>query len=81
MKLQFDPNLDFQHEAIASLNPLCTLHYSATHVDKYHMMYKPDSVDAYQLKLVKQNERFQNLKSNFIKKRLLRVGAEINSQF
>lgn len=43
-------------EAITSLNPLCTLRYSATHVDKYHMMYKLDSVDAYQRKLVKQIE-------------------------
>ena len=43
-------------EAIASLNPLCTLRYSATHVDKYHMVYKLDSVDAYQRKLVKQIE-------------------------
>lgn len=42
--------------AIASLNPLCTLRYSATHIDKYHMMYKLDSVDAYQQKLVKQIE-------------------------
>jgi type III restriction enzyme len=43
-------------EAIASLNPLCTLRYSATHVDKHHMMYKLDSVDAYERKLVKQIE-------------------------
>jgi type III restriction enzyme len=43
-------------EAITSLNPLCTLRYSATHVDKYHMMYKLDSVDAYEQKLVKQIE-------------------------
>lgn len=43
-------------EAIASLNPLCTLRYSATHVDKYHMLYKLDSVDAYEQKLVKQIE-------------------------
>ena len=43
-------------EAVASLKPLCTLRYSATHVDKYHMMYKLDSVDAYQRKLVKQIE-------------------------
>lgn len=43
-------------DAIASLNPLCTLRYSATHVDKYHMMYKLDSVDAYERKLVKQIE-------------------------
>lgn len=43
-------------EAIASLKPLCTLRYSATHVDKYHMLYKLDSVDAYERKLVKQIE-------------------------
>lgn len=43
-------------EAIASLSPLCTLRYSATHVDKHNMMYRLDSVDAYQRKLVKQIE-------------------------
>jgi len=43
-------------KAIESLSPLCTLRYSATHVDDYHMMYKLDSVDAYQKKLVKQIE-------------------------
>ncbi len=43
-------------EAIRSLNPLCTLRYSATHIDKHHMLYKLDSVDAYERKLVKQIE-------------------------
>ena len=43
-------------EAITSLNPLCTLRYSATHVDKHHMLYKLNSVDAYEQKLVKQIE-------------------------
>ena len=43
-------------DAIASLNPMCTLRYSATHVDKHHMLYKLDSVDAYEQKLVKQIE-------------------------
>ncbi|TCK58424.1 type III restriction-modification system endonuclease [Seleniivibrio woodruffii] len=47
---------DKSKEAIASLNPLCTLRYSATHVDKHHMLYKLDSVDAYEQKLVKQIE-------------------------
>lgn len=42
--------------AIASLNPLCTMRYSATHIDKHHMLYKLDSVDAYEQKLVKQIE-------------------------
>ncbi len=43
-------------EAICSLNPLCTLRYSATHIDKHHMLYKLDSIDAYEQKLVKQIE-------------------------
>ena len=43
-------------EAIRSLNPLCSLRYSATHVDHYNMMYRLDSIDAYERKLVKQIE-------------------------
>jgi len=43
-------------EAINSLNPLCTLRYSATHVDKHNMLFRLDSVDAYERKLVKQIE-------------------------
>jgi type III restriction enzyme len=43
-------------DAISSLNPMCTLRYSATHVEKHHMLYKLDSVDAYEQKLVKQIE-------------------------
>ena len=47
---------DKSKEAIASLKPMCTLRYSATHVEKHHMLYKLDSVDAYEQKLVKQIE-------------------------
>lgn len=43
-------------EAIRSLNPLCTLRYSATHIDKYNMVYRLDAVDAYNRKLVKKIE-------------------------
>jgi len=43
-------------EAIQSLNPFCTLRFSATHLEKHHMLYKLDSVDAYEQKLVKQIE-------------------------
>jgi len=43
-------------KALAEMNPLCTLRYSATHVDKHHMVYRLDAVDAYQRKLVKQIE-------------------------
>jgi len=47
---------DKAKDAIASLNPLCCLRYSATHREKYNLMYKLDSVDAYERKLVKQIE-------------------------
>lgn len=43
-------------EALASLNPLCALRYSATHKDIYNLVYKLDSIDAYEQKLVKQIE-------------------------
>jgi type III restriction enzyme len=43
-------------EALGAMNPLCTLRYSATHVDKHHMVYRLDAVDAYENKLVKQIE-------------------------
>jgi type III restriction enzyme len=43
-------------EAIESLNPLCTIRYSATHREKHHMVYKLDPVDAYEKQLVKQIE-------------------------
>lgn len=43
-------------EALSAMNPLCTLRYSATHVDKHHMVYRLDAVDAYERKLVKQIE-------------------------
>jgi len=45
---------DKAKEAIASLNPLCTLRYSATHVETYNLMYCLGPVDAYQKKLVKE---------------------------
>lgn len=43
-------------EAIETLNPLCRLRYSATHVQKFNLMYKLDSIDAYEQQLVKQIE-------------------------
>ncbi len=42
--------------ALQAMNPLCTLRYSATHVDKHHMVYRLDAVDAYERGLVKQIE-------------------------
>ncbi|WP_286154551.1 DEAD/DEAH box helicase family protein [Thomasclavelia cocleata] len=43
-------------EAIASLNPICTLRYSATHKQLYNLMYRLTPVDAYQENLVKHIE-------------------------
>ena len=43
-------------QALAMMNPLCTLRYSATHTDKHHMIYRLNAVDAYERKLVKQIE-------------------------
>ena len=42
--------------ALDAMSPLCTLRYSATHVDKHHMVYRLDAVDAYERRLVKQIE-------------------------
>jgi len=41
-------------EAIASLNPLFVLRYSATHREKINLLYRLTPVDAYQMGLVKQ---------------------------
>ena len=43
-------------EALASMNSLCILRYSATHAQKHHMVYRLNAVDAYEQKLVKQIE-------------------------
>jgi len=45
-----------RRKAIANLNPLCTLRYSATHTNLYNLIYKLDPVKAYDLGLVKQIE-------------------------
>ncbi len=42
--------------AIANLNPLCTLRYSATHRNIYNLTYSLNPVKAYDLGLVKQIE-------------------------
>lgn len=42
--------------AIASLNPLSVFRYSATHVDKHHLIYRLSAADAYAKGLVKKVE-------------------------
>ncbi|AKH36880.1 MULTISPECIES: restriction endonuclease [Nitrosomonas] len=45
---------DIRKQAIARLNPLCTLRYSATHRNTYNLIHSLDPVRAYELGLVKQ---------------------------
>jgi type III restriction enzyme len=47
---------DIRKKAVENLNPLCTLRYSATHINRYNMVYSLDPVKAYDLGLVKQIE-------------------------
>ncbi len=55
---------DKRKQAIANLNPLCTLRYSATHRNVYNLIYKLDPVKAYDLGLVKQIEVDSVLEEN-----------------
>ena len=45
---------DKAKKALLELNPLCTLRYSATHKDRYNLLYSLDPVKAYQRRLVKR---------------------------
>ncbi|WP_305768450.1 DEAD/DEAH box helicase family protein [Candidatus Epulonipiscium viviparus] len=47
-------NTPLAKQALAKLNPLCTLNYSATHKEKNHCIYKLDARTAYEQKLVKR---------------------------
>ena len=47
---------EIRKKAVENLNPLCTLRYSATHINRYNMVYSLDPVKAYDLGLVKQIE-------------------------
>ncbi|WP_319798462.1 type III restriction-modification system endonuclease [Nitrobacter sp.] len=47
---------DKSRRAIANLNPMVTLRYSATHRNPYNLVYKLDPIKAYDLRLVKRIE-------------------------
>ncbi len=47
---------EIRKRAIANLNPLCTLRYSATHTNLYNPVYSLNPVKAYDMGLVKQIE-------------------------
>ncbi|MBP3607070.1 MAG: DEAD/DEAH box helicase family protein [Treponema sp.] len=66
-------------EAIAGLNPLFELRYSATHKQKINTVYRLTPVDAYNMHIVKQicvvnNEMFDDFNKPYIK--LLSVSGE-----
>lgn len=50
--------------AISYLNPLCTLRYSATHRNRYNLVYSLNPIKAYDLGLVKQIEVDSVLEEN-----------------
>lgn len=65
--------------AIARLDPLCTLRYSATHKNPYNLTYRLGPIDAYDLNLVKRIEVASvlpddNYNAAFV--RLLQVDAQ-----
>ena len=47
-------NTEKAQDAIRSLNPLCTLRYSATHINPYNLVYSLNPIRAFELRLVKQ---------------------------
>jgi len=47
---------DLRKKAIANLNPLALIRYSATHRNSYNLVYRLDPLQAYDLGLVKQIE-------------------------
>ena len=71
-------NTDKSKEAIASLNPLCVLRYSATHKEKINTLYRLTPVDAYQMGLVKQISVSSNQVENDFNKPYIRLVSVSN---
>ena len=83
---------DAQVEAVESLNPLCTIRYSATPVRVENMLYRLDAVDSFNKKLVKgievdsfatsndHNEAYLLLKSVDNKKTPIKARIEMDVQ-
>jgi type III restriction enzyme len=71
-------NTDKAKEAIASLNPLCVLRYSATHKEKINLLYRLTPVDAYQMGLVKQISVSSNQASGDFNKPYIRLVSVSN---
>ncbi len=67
-------------EAINSLNPLCTLRYSATHKDKYNLLYSLDPVHAFQKGLVKKISVASVLGENDANNAFVKVNSITNNK-
>ncbi|MFR9606152.1 MAG: DEAD/DEAH box helicase family protein [Rikenellaceae bacterium] len=72
-------NTDKAKEAIASLNPMCVLRYSATHKEKINLLYRLTPVDAYNMGLVKQICVSSNQTVNDFNKPYIRLVSVSNS--
>ncbi len=64
---------DIRKKAIANLNPLCTLRYSATHTNLYNLVYSLNPVKAYDLGLVKQIEVDSVISENAMNEAFIRL--------
>lgn len=70
-----------RRSAIAQLNPLVVLRYSATHANRYNLLYRLDPAKAYDMGLVKQIEVDSVLEENqrmnaFVHLRKITAGKE-----
>jgi type III restriction enzyme len=69
-----------RRQAIANLNPLCTLRYSATHTNLYNLMYSLNPVKAYDLGLVKQIEVDSVLSENAMNEAFVQLESIVPSK-
>lgn len=65
-------------EAIETLNPLCTMRYSATHRNPYNLLYKLDPIKAYNMRLVKRIEVASVLSEGYFNEPFIRFRAVDN---
>ena len=66
---------EIRKKAITNLNPLCTLRYSATHLNLYNLVYSLNPVKAYDLGLVKQIEVDSVISENSSNQAFIQVEA------
>lgn len=65
-------------EAMDTLNPLCTMRYSATHRNPYNLLYKLDPIKAYDMRLVKRIEVASVLSEEYLNEPFIQFRAVDN---